>query len=243
MASSITYKVMTELTVASKSTAFCAGRIYFKFEEVVEALRNSPYAYRFDFERYDDERQRFKGVCLYFKFKDMKSGSFYNYATYNNANLYLRRFELSYRKNRALPRIESSRYYCRYETIEQLMAMLAIVVPKIDELEKEILEKEQKDLRKKRIQELYSSTVPDLIKTSFAGSGLGYWYEMGRESIRLIIRLPNKLMATFLFPFKNLSEDLQYAIMSSKEIAKLIEQYGKVEIDKYKGDGLPWTEG
>ena len=145
---------MDEFALAAKVTGPSGGVLYFRYEEVVEALRNSQYARRFDFEKYDAEMQNgHRKTDLYFKIIDKETGSIYRYATYENTSLHLRRFELSYRKNRALPRIESRRYYCRYQTIEQLMAMLKIVVPKIDELEKGILEDEQKDLRLKRIQE------------------------------------------------------------------------------------------
>ncbi len=234
---------MEEFAVAAKVTGPCGGILYFHYEDVVEALRNSQYARRFDFEKYDAEKHDgHRGTDLYFKFIDKEPGSIYQYATYKNTNLHLRRFELSYRKNRALPRIESQRYYCRYRTIEQLMSMLKIVVPKIDELEKGILENEQKDLRLKRIQDMHSVSVPDLVATSFDGSGLAYWYEMRRDSIYLETRLPKKLKASFLIKFKNLSVGLQEAIAISKDICESIEKHGKVEIEKYPANSIQWTE-
>ena len=182
---------MTELSVAATVTSHTAGQVFFEYNEVVEVIRNSPFAYRFDFEKYDAERAAgHNSNDLYFNFKDKEIGTIYSYPTYRKTSLHLRRFILSYRKNRALPRIESARYYCRYTTIEQLLAMLAIVVPRIDELEKGILEDEQKDIRKSRVQEVFSSTVPDLVKSMFAGTSLGYWYEMTRDCIYLQTRLP-----------------------------------------------------
>ena len=222
-------------------------RLFLGYEQnlfpVVEALRNSQYARRFDFEKYDAEMQNgHRKTDLFFKIIDKETGSIYRYATYENTSLHLRRFELSYRKNRALPRIESRRYYCRYQTIEQLMAMLKIVVPKIDELEKGILEDEQKDLRLKRIQEVYSATVPDLVTSSFEGSGLAYWYEMRRDGIFLKTRLPMRLSASFLIKFKNLSTELQEAIAISKEICEAVEKHGRIEIEKYSVNSIQWTE-
>ena len=235
---------MTELSVAATITSRTSGQIYFHYEEVVEAIRNSPFAYRFDFEKYDAERAAgHKSTDLYFNFKDKETGTIYNYPTYRKANLFLRRFILSYRKNRALPRIESARYYCRYTTIEQLLAMLAIVVPKIDELEKGILEDEQKDIRKSRVQEIFSSTVPDLVKSMFADTGLGYWYEMRRDCIFLQTRLPMKLCASFTIKFNDLGIGIQRAITSTKEISKIIESNGDVIIDKFTDKYKQWTEG
>jgi len=242
MAAPITNKIMHEFARAARAIGPIGGVLYFHYEEVVEALRNSEYARRFDFEKYDAEEQNGQKTDLYFKFIDKETGSIYNYATYENTSLYLRRFEFSYRKNRALPRIESRRYYCRYQTIEQLMAMLKIVVPKIDELEKGILEDEQKDLRLKRIQEVYSATVPDLVTSSFEGSGLAYWYEMRRDGIFLETRLPMRLSASFLIKFKNLSTELQEAIAISKEICEAIEKHGRIEIGKYSVNSIQWTE-
>lgn len=244
MARPITNKIMTELSVAATVTSRTAGQIYFHYEEVVEAIRNSPFAYRFDFEKYDAERAAgHKSTDLYFNFKDKETGTIYNYPTYRKTSLHLRRFILSYRKNRALPRIESLRYYCRYTTIEQLLAMLAIVVPKIDELEKGILEDEQKDIRKSRVQEIFSSTVPDLVKSMFADTGLGYWYEMRRDCIFLQTRLPMKLCASFTIKFKDLGIGIQRAITSTKEISEIIESNGDVIIDKFTDKYKQWTEG
>ena len=235
---------MTELSVAATVTSRTAGQIYFHYEEVVEAIRNSPFAYRFDFEKYDAERAAgHKSTDLYFNFKDKETGTIYNYPTYRKTSLHLRRFILSYRKNRALPRIESLRYYCRYTTIEQLLAMLAIVVPKIDELEKGILEDEQKDIRKSRVQEIFSSTVPDLVKSMFADTGLGYWYEMRRDCIFLQTRLPMELCASFTIKFKDLAIGIQQAITSTKEISQTIENNGNVIIDKDSNKYRQWTEG
>lgn len=234
---------MDEFALAAKVIGPSGGVLYFRYEEVVAALRNSQYARRFDFDKYDAEMQNgHRKTDLYFKIIDKETGSIYRYATYENTSLHLRRFELSYRKNRALPRIESRRYYCRYQTIEQLMAMLKIVVPKIDELEKGILEDEQKDLRLKRIQEVYSATVPDLVTSSFEGSGLAYWYEMRRDGIFLKTRLPMRLSASFLIKFKNLSTELQEAIAISKEICEAVEKHGRIEIEKYSENSIQWTE-
>lgn len=244
MSRPITSQIMTELTAAAQITGHCAGLLYFEYEDVVEALRQSEFAYRFDFEKYDLERSKGnKQTDLYFNFVDKIPGTFYEYPTYQKCNLYLRRFTLSYRKNRALPRIESTRYYCRYMTIEQLMAMLAIVVPKIDELETGILDDYEKDLRLTRIQELYSSTVPDLVKTTFDGTGIGYWYIMGKDSIELKTRLPKEMLATFTLKFKNLSDELQDAIAITKEITATMERYGRIKIEKYSGSSIQWSEG
>ena len=121
--------------------------------------------------------------------------------------------------------------------------MLAIVVPKIDELEKGILEDEQKDIRKSRVQEIFSSTVPDLVKSMFAGTGLGYWYEMRRDCIFLQTRLPMKLCASFTIKFKDLAIGIQQAITSTMEISQTIEKIGNVIIDKDSNKYRQWTEG
>ena len=55
MATPITNKIMDELALAAKVTGPSGGVLYFRYEEVVEALRNSQYARRFDFEKYDAE--------------------------------------------------------------------------------------------------------------------------------------------------------------------------------------------
>lgn len=141
----ITYKILSGLYIASMGTTNTTGNPNFQYEEVVEAVRKSPYAYRFDFEKYDSEQASgHKSTDLYFKFVDKEPGSNYSYPSYKNTNLRLRRFILSTRKNRALPRIESSEEYCRYKTIEQLLEKLAVVVPRIDYLEKGILEDEKR---------------------------------------------------------------------------------------------------
>jgi hypothetical protein len=242
MAKPITNKIIHELSIAA-SVGPCGGNSIFSYEDVIEAIRSSAFASRFDFENYDADIQcGYLRTELYFKFKDKAAGSRLHYATYANTSLHLRRFGLSNRKNRALPRIESNSYYCRYQTIEQLMAMLRIVIPIIDELEKGILKDEQKGLRLKRIQEVYSATVPDLITLSFEGSGLAYWYEMRRDGIFLITRLPESLCASFLIKFKNLSAGLQDAISISKDICETIEKHGKVEIEKYSANSIQWTE-
>lgn len=244
MARPITYKIIDEFYRAREAVSEGNGNIFFRYEEVVEAVRKSPYAYRFDFETYDNERANgHNATSLYFKFIDKEYGTEYSYPTYRQTKMFLRRFNLSYRMNRALPRIDSPRYYCKYRTIEQLLAMLAIVVPKIDELEKEILEDEQIDLRKRRVQEIFSATVPDLVKSSFEGTGLGYWYKMKRDSISLKIRLPKNLHSSFEIKFKKLSEGLQYAIEASRNLSSTIERYGTMEIEKYSAKSIQWTEG
>lgn len=232
---------MHEFAIAAKLTGPSGGILDFHYEDVVEALRNSQYVRRFDFEKYDAERQNgHRETDLYFKFKDKATGSIYQYATYENTSMHLRYFKLSYRINLTL--IVSPGYYCRYQTIEQLMAMLKIVVPKIDKLEKGILENEQKDLHLKRIQDVYSATVPDLVTASFEGSGLAYWYEIRRDSIFLETRLPKKLKASFLIKFKDLSTGLQEAIAISKDIYEAIEKFGRFEIKKYSANSIQWTE-
>ena len=122
------------------------------------------------------------------------------------------------------------------------MELLAIVVPKIDQLEKVILEEQQQDLRLRRIQEVYSATVPDLVTSSFEGSGLAYWYEMRRDGIFLKTRLPMRLSASFVIKFKNLSTELQEAIAISKEICEAVEKHGRIEIEKYSVNSIQWTE-
>lgn len=240
----ITNIILAELSVAATATSRTPGQIYFHYDEVVETIRNSPFAYRFDFEAYDAEKAAgYTSPDLYFNFRDKESGTKYNYPTYRKTSLRLRRFILSYRRNRALPRIESARYYCRYTTIEQLLAMLARVVPKIDELEKGILEDEQEDIRRGRVQEVFSSTVPDIVKSMFAGTGLGYWYEMRRDCIFLQTRLPMRLCASFTIKFKNLAKGIQQAITSTKEMSQIIERNGDVIIDKFTEKYKQWTEG
>ena len=243
MARPISNQIIHEISKAFHEVGHQTDLTYFSYDELVEALRKSPYAYRFDFEKYDAEREAgHTQTDLYFNFIDKEQGSIYAYPTYKKGNVYLRRFTLSYRRNRALPKIESSRYYCSYRTIEQLMAILAIVVPKIDQLEKGILEDQQKNLRLRRIQDVYASTVPDLVRSSFEGSGLAYWYEQRRDGIFLKTRLPERLSASFLIKFKNLSADLQEAIAISKDICEAIEKHGKVEIEKYTTNSIQWTE-
>ena len=243
MARPISNQIIHEFSQALHEVGHQTDLTYFSYSELVDALRKSPYAYRFDFEKYDAERAAgHNQTDLYFNFIDKVPGTIYSYPTYKKGNVYLKRFTLSYRRNRALPRIESSRYYCRYRTIEQLMELLAIVVPKIDQLEKEILEEQQQDLRLKRIQEVYSATVPDLVTSSFEGSGLAYWYEMRRDGIFLKTRLPMRLSASFVIKFKNLSTDLQEAIAISKEICEAVEKHGRIEIEKYSVNSIQWTE-
>ena len=243
MARPISNQIIHELSKAFHEVGHQTDLTYFSYDELVEALRKSPYAYRFDFEKYDAEREAgHTQTDLYFNFIDKGPGSSYAYPTYKKGNVYLRRFTLYYRRNRALPKIESSRYYCNYRTIEQLMAMLAIVVPKIDELEKGILEDEQKDLRLKRIQDIYSATVPDLIKKAFEGSGLSYYYRLGRDMVELHTRLPKNLVATYTLKFKTVSEDLQNAIEATKVLYSTIERSGKVEIERYSANSIQWTE-
>ena len=225
MARPISNQIIHEFSQALHEVGHQTDLTYFSYSELVDALRKSPYAYRFDFEK-----------------NDKVPGTIYSYPTYKKGNVYLKRFTLSYRRNRALPRIESSRYYCRYRTIEQLMELLAIVVPKIDQLEKEILEEQQQDLRLRRIQEVYSATVPDLVTSSFEGSGLAYWYEMRRDGIFLKTRLPMRLSASFVIKFKNLSTELQEAIAISKEICEAVEKHGRIEIEKYSVNSIQWTE-
>ena len=82
MARPISNQIIHEFSQALHEVGHQTDLTYFSYSELVDALRKSPYAYRFDFEKYDAERAAgHNQTDLYFNFIDKVPGTIYSYPT------------------------------------------------------------------------------------------------------------------------------------------------------------------
>ena len=218
----------------------------FSFADVVECLRASELADRFDFERYDKEnlgpQQGFHGPSLYsngLKARRAADG-IYHFSSFYETRMELLWFNRKARRGRRIPELLISGFYMKYRTIPHLLAVLRDVFPKIDAVQERIAAAEQETLRLKRVQDLVNVSIPDLLKETFRGSGFQYYFELGTDFLELNVKLPRRQKAQFKIKFDRLDKRLPLLLEELQVLRDVVKKYGPAKMCGY-GDQV-WID-
>lgn len=222
------------------------GDELFSYDDLTESLRSSDLAGRFDFEEYDRENERrikFGGIGnsnLRSKgLKVIRSQSRYDFPVVSSAVMWFPWFERKIAKGKRktfLPELNMPGYYTNIRTLPQLLAALRESFPKIDEIQEEATQIEAEILRKKRIKDIIAGSIPDLLKSTFKGTGFQYNYIVGRDFIELNVRLPRKMKAQYNIKFSKVEEGMAQVIGMVKSLRDIIRQFGYVKLSGYGND-------
>lgn len=212
----------------------------FSFADVVDFLRGSELASRFDFERYDQDLLRLRQnlhPSLYSKgLKARSPQGQYLFPHYYETRIELCWFDRKVPKGKrkpTLPEISIPGFYTNYRTIPHLLAILCEAFPQIDAVQKKISVAEQETLRLKRVQDLVSVSIPDLLKETFRGSGFKYFYKLGADFLELNVKLPYKQKAKFVIKYDRMDKKLPVLMNQLQALHDIMKKYGRVMVTGY----------
>ena len=213
----------------------------FSFADVVEFLRGSELASRFDFERYDQDllrlQQNLHHPSLYSKgLKARSPQGKYHFPHYYETRIELCWFDRKVPKGKrkpTLPEISISSFYTNYRTIPHLLAILWEAFPQIDAVQEKISVAEQETLRLKRVQDLVNVSIPDLLRETFRGSGFKYFYKLGEDFLELNVQLPYKQKVKLMIKYDQMDKKLPVLMNQLQSLHYIMKKYGRVLITGY----------
>ena len=213
----------------------------FSFADVVEFLRGSELASRFDFERYDQDllspQQKSRHPSLFSKgLKASSPQGKYHFPHYYETRIELCWFDRKIPKGKrkpTLPKIWISYFYTSYRTIPHFLATLLEAFPQIDAVQEKISVAEREMLRLKRVQDLVNVSIPDLLRETFRGSGFKYFYKQGADFLELNVKLPYKQKVKFVIKYDQLDKKLPVLMNQLQALHDIMKKYGRAMVTGY----------
>lgn len=221
------------------------GNEHFTFIELIESIRSSEIAHRFDFVRFHREMEsrqngEYRGHPSLFSkpLRALKSTNRYDSPQLYETSIEIPWFDqhsMSWKEKTPLIRVCNKDYQfypVNINTIPQLLTTLKEVFPLIDAIQEELNIREEEIQRMKEIQEVAGSIAPMLLEETFRGYSLPYCYKLGRDFLEVRVKLPYHKMAQFDIRFDKLDESIPEILEEVLRLKDVCKNIGLVRLDR-----------
>lgn len=214
------------------------GSESFTYIELVESIRTSDIAFRFDFDGFHrdkllEQRGEFKGHPFLSSkpIKAMKYKRKNEFPTFFETRIEIQWFD-PYSKRSSIG-ISTLSYALYYRTITQLLMILRESFQMIDALQEKVVLEGDLVKKQKEHQKLVKTYAPGMLKEAFRGSDLPYNYTIGRETLDVIIRLPRNLKALFCIEFGKIEEKIADVVEEAIRLREACKTIGLTGLSKF----------